>query len=135
MVFRDTSGNNLLNPHHPNAITEQNTDLYYLIDGQKEKVFNGNLDSPKGFHIDKGDDTALYEYFLHLYANTIRGQNTATTYIQFNNDSMDTVKVSYEYSGNSVHLNKVWYNQELRFDPEKDGQENPLRYIVVIQKF
>lgn len=106
-----------------------------MIDGQKEKVFNENLDSPKGFHIDKGDDTAPYEYFLHLYANTIRGQNTATTYIQFNNDSMDTVKVSYEYSGNSVHLNKVWYNQELRFDPEKDGQENPLRYIVVIQKF
>lgn len=23
LVFRDTSGNNLLNPHHPNAITEK----------------------------------------------------------------------------------------------------------------
>ena len=67
----------------------------------------------------------------------IRGEDTATTYIQFSDGSMDTVKVGYKYfNGNSVAVTKVWYNGEVRFDVDSDDNneeniEHFSRYFIV----
>lgn len=36
--FEDQQGRNLVNPDHPQAMTEQNTDLFYVIDGQNTSL-------------------------------------------------------------------------------------------------
>lgn len=74
--FVDGKGSDLLNPDHSEAITEQNTDLYYLIDGKKEKYFKDNLDYSKGFFI--SDEKLSNWYFMGIFPNVINDQETAT---------------------------------------------------------
>ena len=55
----------MLDPEHPNAITEQNANLYYLVDGEKEKYFEGNLDHSKGFFV--SDEKLSDRYLMRVY--------------------------------------------------------------------
>lgn len=123
IIFIDKNGKELLNPNELNAITEQNTDLYYLINGEKQKIFKGHLECPKMFCINntKDNNTTVYNYIMKVFANTIRGQKTATTYLEFEDGSMDTIKVAYVFFGagnNSVTLTKIWYNGKLKASGE-----------------
>lgn len=49
----NTAGLDLLDPDTDNNINVQNTELYYIINGNKERQFHGNLDYPKMFSIEK----------------------------------------------------------------------------------
>jgi len=125
--YVNEKGENLLNPDHLHAITMQNTDVYYLINGKKKKPDVG-LDNPKGFHIIQGFDTTGV-YLMQLYANTLLNQNTATTYITFKEYPTDTLKVKYDNS-NGVTVYKTWYNGNLRMD-QSIFQRNKSKVIVV----
>lgn len=130
LVYLDQEGQNLLNPGHADAITEANTNLYFLEDGTKRKVFESNLDCPKMFCIWQREVDSVY--FMRLFPNVIKGQDTASTYIEFSDGTMDTIKVEYIYdTSSSVHTSKVWYNDELKFNEDVDGKNNPYREITI----
>lgn len=117
-LFVDQEGNDLLNPDHPHAITEHNTDLYYLVKNEKQKVFEKNLDHPKHFHIWKSDETGFY--YMTLFPNHNFTNNTSLTYIEFADSSTDTVKIEVEEENIWV-CTKVWFNQQLKWSIEDDG--------------
>lgn len=108
----DKSGSNLLNPKHDHAITEENTTLYYLVEGQKKKVYDESKNFPKGFFIT--DETGSYE--MALFPNIVTGKKTASTLVTFENYPTDTLKVEYVQSDKVTALTKVWYNDQLKWD-------------------
>lgn len=115
--FVDETGNDLLNPNHPDAITEQNTDLYYVVDGEKERVFEGHLDHPKQFYIWHAEEQDIY--YMTLFPNREFTNNMSTTFIEFADSAMDTIQVEVEKENVWV-CTKVWYNQELKWKIEDD---------------
>jgi|SRR5699024_5162449 len=120
--YINKKGENLLNPDRTHAITEKNTNLYYLINGKKVKVYEGNLDNPKHFFIkydstDYYKDPSMWGYLMRVFPNTPDGQDTATTYIVYKDYPTDTLKVQYKRNnGIDVYVTKVWYNGELRWE-------------------
>ncbi len=130
--YINAKGEDLLNPKHPHAITEQNTNLYYLINGQKKKIYKGNLASPKMFNIGQGFDTTS-TYSMQLYANTPDGQHIGITYITFKDYSTDTLKVHYKTTG-GIAVDTVWYNEKLRYDKEIYQQNKYPKELIVVTK-
>ena len=123
--FVDSQGVDLLNADHPNAITEQNTDLYYLVDGKKVKQSEAHLTHPKKFFI--SDEKLSDRYFMRVFTYIDQNQRKSTTYLKFNNGSMDTIKVAYNhFNGSSASVTKVWYNGKVRWDIKGDdnNEEN-----------
>lgn len=113
--YLDQEGKDLLDPEHPVAITEQNTDLYYLIGNELVKQFEGHLDKPKKFWIST-DEVLRDLNFMVVQSNIIEGQDMAISYLEFEDNTIDTVKTNYIQDGSNTHLTKVWYNGELRCD-------------------
>ncbi|MEX0858387.1 MAG: hypothetical protein WD016_09575 [Balneolaceae bacterium] len=131
IAYVDQDENDLLDPAHPNAITEGNTDLYYLINGEMVKQYENHLDHPKKFSV-VTEEKLFDRYFMHISPNTIEGLDTAITYItylEFENNSLDTIKTQYRRpspSSNSIFVTKIWYNGELRWDvDDKSLLEHP----------
>lgn len=110
--FVDQNGHSLVNPNHPHAMTKRNTDLLFLENGQKKIVDH---------KFEVVADTADSRYFLNIQPNIIKGQNTSIAYLRFDDSTMDTLKVEYQYGDNLEVVEKVWYNQQLRWDRE-EGQ-------------
>ncbi len=121
--FVDQNGQDLLNPVYQNGITEQNTDLYYLVDDSLMKQYERHLDHPKMFFVSDEKSQHNDNYFLRVFANIVEGQNIAFTYLEFENGSMDTVKTQYEIGDNSTVVTKVWYNGLLKCNVY--DKENP----------
>ncbi|NGP90061.1 hypothetical protein [Fodinibius halophilus] len=123
IVFENSDGDNLLSGNTSNTITEQNTDLYYLNNGKKEKIFNGNHDYPKQFYIT--DESREHEMILFPHIKS--DQDTARTLIKAGTFAMDTLKVEYEHSQNVIAVHQLWYNGELKWDTNEQTD----RKIVV----
>lgn len=108
--YVDQNGEQLINTDHPHAINYRNFDMYYVVKGKKERVHEFEI-----IERDSGN------YYINLYPNIIRGQKTAITYIEFGDSTLDTIKVQYKAGDGLEIVNKVWYNQELRWEIKKDG--------------
>ena len=119
-------GTDLVNPEQTNAIGDQNTELYYLQNGETTEYFESNLDNPNGISVIEPNRLPSDHYGLKILANTIPGQNQATTYIRFSDGTQDTLKAEYENNGNSdvngTVITKVWYNQEIRWSTEEESE-------------
>ena len=76
----DANGINFLNPVNANAFQANQIDIYYLIDGEKQRVYNGNLDYPENFSIEVDESTD--RYFMSLDPNSRGDGNTTVTYIK-----------------------------------------------------
>lgn len=118
IVYLDENGNNLLNPNHENAITETNTSVYYLKDGEKVKRNNK-------FYIAEESG----EYVMGVHPNLGSSQETAITYIEPGDFDVDTIKVAYMESNSTIAVTKVWCNSELKWDV--DSRED--REIQVVK--
>lgn len=130
--YVNDKGENLLNPAHPHAITEQNTNLYFLVNGKKKKIYKPHLDTPKMFFIANNLDSTG-EYLMAVNANTLPGQNTAITYIVFKDYPTDTLKIQYK-SINGVALTKAWINGKLRLDKTKMHTSELSKLVIVVTK-
>lgn len=119
IVYLDKNGNNLLNPNHEDAITETNTSVYYLKDGEKVKRDNK-------FYIAEESG----KYTMGVHPNLGSSQETAVTYIEPGDFDMDTIKVAYSESNSTIAVTKVWYNSELRWDVD-DREDRELEVVKV----
>jgi len=125
---KNQKGDNLLDPKNSNSYTEEDITVFYLVDGEKKKVFRPNLENSKGFKIYNWENTPGYR--MMIFPNDLSEDDIRTTYIQWGENDLDTMKTQIERKENSVWCTKVWWNGELRWEayPKKTK-----RYLEIIK--
>lgn len=116
--YVDENGNNLLgnDVNTPGAWNESNIDIYYLKKGEKVRVFESHQDNPKNFQIWHEDKVGNY---LRLLLNPYVENNYSSTYIEFPDGEIDTLRIHAELIPDfGISADKFWYNEELLFSKE-----------------
>lgn len=103
------TGEDLLDPNHPNAIKEENIKLFYVINDKVEEVYNPNLDNPRNFLIFKHEN----EYRIRIFQNYSETETKPITYVQWSDSDKDTIEASYDRYSNAIIQRKIWYNGTL----------------------
>jgi hypothetical protein len=112
--YFDHNDRDLLDPANKGSIKESDIEIYYLDKGKKLRVYQPNLDLPKGFRIDKHLDG---KYYLGLRVSNI--QNTkgiSQTFIEVKNRQVDTLITRLFKSKSNLRINKAWYNGILKWN-------------------
>ncbi|WP_031425994.1 hypothetical protein [Flavimarina sp. Hel_I_48] len=117
-------GENLLDPDNPEHFSKDTIKLFYLINGEKQEVYDGNLDSPRNYKIFEVEN----EYVIGITPNYSETEETPITYIQWDENDTDTLEVSYERKRNAVIQTKIWLNGEQIW--ERYTNEDPYFTLV-----
>lgn len=118
LSFVDEQGNDRLDPNHSSPFTESNLEIYYLKDGKKERVFEGNLDYPKNFklYISEGEEHSKMMLWI---SNHVEEDGHTKTLIEFPGGTTDTVTMEpLNEPANSAR--KLWYDGELVWMVDSD---------------
>ena len=107
IMYTDSIGQDLLDSNTTNFIRESDIDVYYLINGKSERVYNTEMALGIIYKIDTTNNKETR--FLWLVCNTHFVNNTTITYIKIKED-MDTIKCQYRIFDNGYDIEKVWYN-------------------------
>lgn len=117
IIVSDQKGQNLLDPDTPGHFVEQDIRIYFLRDGKREEVFHSNLDAPRSFSIETyGSDNELAMKLVPDIET--KGTGVTTTIIQWNDSEEDTVACEVRNNDNGVFVTRVWYNNDLAYDPD-----------------
>lgn len=108
----NSNGEDILNPNHTNAIKHSDIKLFYLINGEKEEVYNGNYTYPRNFKIYEHQN----EFRIGISQNYSDMEEKPLTYIQWNDIDTDTIESIYERNSNSVLQRKIWINGDLLWE-------------------
>lgn len=125
LTVKNNEGKDLLDPNNPESFKEEDIHLLYIVDGKAQKVYDENMTIPKGFKIVKLDS----EYSIKLFLNSDPSEKNPITYIQWDDNSIDTLKAEYRRNG-SVICTKVWFNDEIRWD---SSVENTIRSFEIVK--
>ena len=98
----------LLNPENPNHINTDDIRLYYVINGESQEFFKGNLDHPRGYMIEENEGI----YRIRVFLNHAESENKPITYVRWNDMDTDTIEVSYRRTQYSVLQDTIWLNGE-----------------------
>lgn len=104
LIVTDIHGGNLLDPSNPDGYKEKDIDMYFLVKGEKKRVYEPNLTHPKHLWIQVVDSV----YRLTFFADESALQTT--TFLQWRKASVvseDTIQCKYGKYGD---LEKVWIN-------------------------
>ncbi|MET4080570.1 hypothetical protein ABIB40_000514 [Pedobacter sp. UYP30] len=108
--YVDADNADLLDPTNPNVIKADDIEIYYLENGQKQRVYNGNLDLSKNFKILKTPNSDKYYLSLSVSAD-LNENGISTTYLEVKKYNFtDTLTATIDKSSSSTRVNKVWYN-------------------------
>lgn len=102
----NSENQDLLNPNNPNHITQEDIKIFYLINGQSKEVYNPLMSNPRNFLIYKHES----EYRIRISPNISETEEIPITYIKWNNNDTDTIKVSYNRTPNAIQQRKIWLN-------------------------
>lgn len=128
----DSSNNDLLDPDTPGAFDKKDIKLYYLVDGEKQEVFDGRLDHPRNFAIyNRGEELNNSDgHIIRIVTNISESDTIPITYIQWNEKDTDTIKCEYVRTQNTIWILKAWYNDKLL---TWDGPENTAPYYEIVK--
>jgi hypothetical protein len=127
LSVKNHEGEDLLDPSNSNSYTEEDITVFYLVDGEKKKVFRPNLEISKGFKIYNWENTPGYR--MTIFPNDLSEDDIRTTYIQWSKNDLDTMKTKIERRENMVWCRKVWWNGEVRWDAYPKKTEKRLLEI------
>lgn len=96
----------LLNPENPNHLDVTKIKLFYLINGEKQEVYNPNMDSPRNFRIFKHEN----EYRIGVTLNHSGMSSKTITYLQWDNSDIDTIEATIKRTQNSLLQDEIWLN-------------------------
>lgn len=136
IAFVDSTGQDLLDKETSNYWTEDDLDIYYLKDGEKELVFNANLDMPKNFWIYDPDNYKGVEdsncHMELLLSSYLDEDGYSTTYIEFPGGEMDTLRLKGRLTQAGFFGDTLWYNGEFMWEavPDGEGPSEP-RYLTI----
>lgn len=102
--YLDQQGKNWLTEQ---GITEQNLTVYFVKEGQAEKIYRGNLDAPKMCKVIEGESA---EKELRLFPSDYLANSYSLTLLEFPDGKVDTVKCYIETKGINQICKQVWYN-------------------------
>ena len=116
------SGQDLLNPKHPDGIHFAEIKVYEVVDGKKVEIQNLNSDAPKGISLiePEGD---IEKYRLNLTFNITENSNMTETIIQWEEGDEDNLKAKLKRGDNFITCEEVWVNGEKVWDLYDDGGE------------
>lgn len=123
LSYEDQAGNDLLNPEHANALTEDNLDVYY----RKEERYKDKLNFTESFQIVKEEDKNNF-LLLELSSAPFK-DGRASILIDFPHSSSDTLEIQAKGS-NPLYASKVWYKGELVWTKAEQGQSQR-RYFEI----
>ncbi|MBB6611034.1 hypothetical protein H7F15_08300 [Pontibacter sp. Tf4] len=112
MSVKDASGADMLDPTNANGYNAEEIEIFYVVDGVKQKVNNTDMDHPKGFHIFKQGDT----YRIRIFPNADFHSSFPVTIVKWNETNSDTIKCNIERTDNSQICKQVWVNDELAWE-------------------
>lgn len=124
----DSENEDLLNPEIQGTYNTDQIKLYYLVEGEKEEVYEANLKYPRAYNIDAVDGM----FYINIFANFNDEDEWPVTFIEWNGDDADTVKC--EFSKENVKIiKKTWYNDELVWNWEMPVPDDvrPIYFNVV----
>lgn len=124
----NNQGEDLLNPLLEDGYKEEGIRMFYLLNNEViEYAPDDWLDNPKGFEIFKSEieDKYLLRILSLNYAET---EEIPTTYLQWNENETDTLKVTYRRMGGSVLKETVLLNDVLIWDERVNGSSN---YVTI----
>lgn len=99
----------LLNPENTNHLNTSKFKVFYVINGEKQEVYESNLDYPRKFKIFKHEN----EYRIRIFLNYTDSAEKPITYIQWNESDTDTIEVSFNRIENVAVLQDIiWLNGE-----------------------
>jgi hypothetical protein len=114
--IKSPDGKNLLDPNIPGYFRSEDINIYYLKNGVKERVSDMLMDTPENFRI--AESEAGENYLILGVSQNPDQAGISTTYIEFNNGEFTDIVTAEIIKNSSVsYYNKVWYNNELKFDP------------------
>lgn len=122
LAIKDTEGNDLLDPDTPGALRQFR--VYYERDGEKtpyKPVPGGH----GGFVIEKWsvDATFHLKVFVDNPLNDPRDNDNdeRTTYLEFKDGTIDTIRAVFTVKPGYVVIEKAWYNNTLAWDRSRDN--------------
>jgi len=126
IAYLNSEGKNVLD-------TNSQIQVFYLKDGTAEKVERSNLDSPNGFTLTSqrrtaanGSDELCFKVFPSDYEDNT---NKSTTYIKFEDNTMDTLECQFQKTAEIHLLMKIWLNGSLVWD-RQTAKTLPLIQII-----
>ena len=117
--LKNSNGEDLLDPNNPNGYKAEEIKLYYLINGEKQEVFDPNMDNPRNFLIYNHDS----EYRIGISLNDTDSDTRPITYVEWNEIETDTLQAAFFKTENTIEVIKTWFNGELKWDGS-NGQDN-----------
>lgn len=109
----NSKNEDLLNPSNPGSYDQSKIKILFLLDGKLVTQYQGNLDYPKFFMIYQNSD----RYVIRVFLNYDKGEKLPKTYIQWNENDKDIVKVEYSRTKNSTIKKNVWLNDQAITNP------------------
>lgn len=117
-TIKNSNGEDLLDIQNDHHIDPEGIQLYSFIDGKSKELFDGNLDYPKHFRIEKNLD-GMYQIDLYPYLNF--SNNPSITLISWGNGDTDTLKINNNFSNQSISNEKIWLNGGLLWERESNS--------------
>ena len=121
--YTDIEGNYILGMK--NGINSEQIKLYYKVNNEWEEYYKEKLNYPKGYFV---SDERGGNYICLFPSDEFFNNNFSETKIQFSDNDFDIIKCQFNLDNNSIICNKVWYNNELKW--EGDGNEERLIEII-----
>lgn len=104
-----TNADDLLNSKNPNAYTQNKIKILYLVNGKLIQKSNGT-DYPNNFLVYEQDGHTVIRVFL----NSEEQEKYPETYIQWDENHTDIIKVEYNRTSNSITKKTVWLNDQIK---------------------
>ncbi|MBB6680266.1 hypothetical protein H4O20_02300 [Aequorivita sp. 609] len=124
--LKDHSGIDMLNPNNQNAYRADEIKIYYLVNGEKQEIFDPNMDYPRNFLIYQNEN----EYRIRIFQNSVETEELPITYVEWNENETDTLQAEYDRTyNNQPRVQKVWFNGELKWD----GQNGEKGFFTIIK--
>lgn len=119
--YRDQNGLDLLNSANPAYINSEDIDVYFLTpQNERRRLYNGRLDMPEMFRIDKQDNDNYYlTIFFEPDLDCVDKNNMATMYLTYYQKLDPNQKLEDKFVGKFNQkkwprtLEKLWVNDKL----------------------
>lgn len=119
LSVRDAQGQDLLDPSNQEAFLENEIKLYYLVNGEQEEVFDGNLDYPRHFFIYENEIDGAF--VIRIFPNEAMENHLSTTFIQWNEEESDTLECEFVSGNNFLIATQLWWNDQLIWNNQDDA--------------
>ncbi|MCY4778811.1 hypothetical protein ORI89_04045 [Sphingobacterium sp. UT-1RO-CII-1] len=116
------------------SITKQLLDqngltLFEYKENNKIPIFKPNLDAKNGYTTYTTNNNTIIRIFPPLS----EGLKNQKILLQFNENTIDTLDLSYINSGNSMYCKSVLYNSSLVWDVSSEEYRNKDRIIKIVK--